>query len=711
MEDLELLLNIGNIILDAETYDKALQNIVSRLNRFLESDVCSIYLYNHKSDMLMMIANHGLHEDSIGKVSMKADEGLTGLSFSEEIFQFIQQASQHEQFKYFPGIGEEPFDTFIGIPLRDKKSILGVLVFQFQDNKELSPVLKKLLITVASLVSGVVSKYNISDLYEEPEQFRGGTDLEFPGFPLSEGIAIGTPVHLISQYIECKNEKFNLEQEKERFDNAFESTRKELNDLVEQMESSKEHFGSDIFSGHLLMLQDPSFRKEILHRITKYEKGAAFSIRFVSNKFIHSFKSIKDDYLRERASDVEDICQRLLSNLGALQKTAELKENSIIIASQLTPGETASLDMERVIGFVTQKDGPTSHTAILARNRQIPAVSGVEYLLKLTEFADKIIVDGHEGKIIINPSQAVLEAYESKRENQIRIRDSVKTVITDDAVIRQNRIKLFSNVSSLGDAAKANNSKADGIGLVRTEIFYLQRKGDFNFDAQVKLYSQILESFPNGPVIFRLLDLGADKRNRADIAEDNPALGLRGIRVLLENRDLFREQARALLQASTLGNTKLLVPFITETREFTQAKDLIQQTADEMGIQPPPVGAMIEIPSAAFILEELNEKADFFSVGTNDLFQYFCAVDRNNSHVNHLYSPDMQPFVSLLDLIYQKTKNSGKDVEICGEIAADPSLLSILIHIGYKQFSVNPYALGTIKSNLIQKYSKEEVKS
>ncbi len=706
MEDLELLLNIGNIILDAETYDKALQSIVSRLSRFLESDVCSIYLFNHNTEMLVMIANHGLHEDSIGKVSMKPSEGLTGLVYSEESFQFIQQASNHEKFKYFPGIGEEPFDTFIGIPLRDKKSILGVLVFQFQESKELDPVMEKLLITVGSLVSGVVRKYNISELYEESEQVQSGKDLELTGLPLSGGIAIGTPVHLISQYIECSHGEFDMEAEKTHLEQAFESTRNELLQLIEQMESSKEHFGSDIFSGHLLMLQDPSYKKGILHHITKHHKGAAFSIRFVSNKFIRGFKSIPDAYLRERASDVEDICQRLLSNLGVLQKTAELKTNSIVIADRLTPGETASLDMERVAGFVTQKDGPTSHTAILARNRQIPAVSGVEYLLKLTEFANTIIVDGFEGKIIINPSPEILQDYQLQKEKQTKAREEKEIGDIDDTVIKGQGIKLYSNVSSINDAVKASAVMADGIGLVRTEIFYLQRKGNFTFDAQVQLYSQILESFPNGPVVFRLLDLGADKRNRTDITEDNPALGLRGLRLLLEKRDLFKEQVRALLQASVGGNSKLMIPFITETKEFVTAKDFIHQTANEMGIKPLPVGAMIEIPSSVFILEELSDKADFFSIGTNDLFQYFCAVDRNNSHVSYLYSPDMQPFVNLLDLIYQKTKNSGKEVEICGEIATDPSLLSILIHIGYRQFSVNPYTLGTIRSNLIQKYSE-----
>ncbi len=704
MDDLELLLNIGNIILDTESYDTALQSIVSHLNQFMESDVCSIYLYNQNRDLLVLMATQGLQQDAIGKVNMKPSEGLTGHAFTLGNYFFIQDASHHSEYKYFPGIGEEPFNTFIGIPLRDKKSSHGVLVFQFLENKDNNPMLEKLLITVASIVSGMVLKFNIAEIYEESEQIQQSKDLIFNGLPLSDGIAIGTPVHMIYHYIESSQQKFDSQEEIGKLEKAFELTRAELVCLIEQIESSDEHISIDIFQGHLLMLQDPSYKKEMLHHIIKYNKGAAFSIRYVSNKYIRKFKSIPDGYLRERASDIDDICLRLLSNLGALHKTAELEENSIIIADRLTPGETAALDLEKVAGFVTQKDGPSSHTAILARNRQIPAVSGIEYLLKLTEFANTIIIDGFKGKIIINPSQATLDEFRLKQVVLKRLRSENKKEKVDDTLIKAHGIRLYSNVSSTLDAAKSAALNADGIGLVRTEIFYLQKKGNFNYQTQLELYGEILKNFPGKPIIFRLLDLGADKRLRSDIAEDNPALGLRGIRLLLKETELFKEQVRALLNVSTQGDIKLMVPFITETREFIEARDFIIAVAEEMGVALPPIGAMIEIPSAVFILDELVEKADFFSIGTNDLFQYFCAVDRNNSHVSGRYNPDSKSFISLLDLIFQKTKDSGKKVEICGEIAADPTILSILLHIGYTHFSINPYSLENVRENLAQRF-------
>jgi len=240
MDDLELLLNIGNIILNTETHDKALKSIVTHLNQFMESDACSIYLYNQNRDLLVLMATEGLHDDAIDHVSMKPSEGLTGITFTEGSYQFIQNASNHPKFKFFPGIGEEPFNTFIGIPLKDKKSIHGVLVFQFLENRENTPVMEKLLITVASIVSGMVSKFNISEIYEEVEKVQHEKDLIFDGLPLSEGIAIGTPVHMIYHYIESSQGVFDSKNEIDKLECAFERTRSELVQLIEQLEFSDE---------------------------------------------------------------------------------------------------------------------------------------------------------------------------------------------------------------------------------------------------------------------------------------------------------------------------------------------------------------------------------------------------------------------------------------------------------------------------------------
>jgi len=706
METIELLHNISNIIINTDSQSSALQKVVSHLSQFLESDVCSIYLLNKAKDGLLLSATKGLHNDAVGKVSMSLNEGLTGQAFSSDSYLIVNDAGKHERFKYFPGIGEEPFNTFIGIPLKSRKSSIGVLVFQFKEKRDNTPVMEKLLVTVSSIVSGLVLKFNLLDISGEM-QLRQQHDLVLQGVPLSDGIAIGQPVHVIYNYIESTQDTFDPESEVRDLAYAFDVTKIDLSELITKIDESGEQISSEIFHAHLLMLQDGSFKRDMVTHIISYNKGAAFAIRHVSENYIKKFRAIPDPYLRERAADVEDICQRLLTNLGVLNKEAKLQDNSIVISDRLTPGETASLDMEKVCGFITEKDGPTSHTAILARSRQIPAVSGVHNLLGNTEAAKNIIVDGFKGEVIVNPSKKTLEIYTRQQKEHARQQQTEVLSVPFVNQISKYGAKIQANVSSVMDTEKAASLNADGIGLVRTEIFYLQNQGDFDYETQLNLYQQIAQAFPSGPIIFRLLDIGADKRNRNDMAEDNPALGLRGIRLLLKEGDLMKDQINSLLEVSANHLIKILIPFISDAEEFSCIAGIIREAAAKKNLPSPPIGAMIEIPSAAFILEELLETADFFSVGTNDLFQYFCAVDRNNPRVSSMYNPDTKAFIRLLTMIFEKVQHSDKEIEICGEIAADPQVLTKLLEIGYRNFSINPYSIHPTRRNLLNWFSEK----
>lgn len=691
MEHIELIYEISNVIVDAKTHDEALSQIAKHLRNFLESDVCSFYLLNRSEDQLTLAATDGLNQDAVGNVSMATDEGLTGQVYTDDKFTYVNDAMKHERFKYFPGIGEEPFNTFIGLPLRSKDRHVGVLVFQFAQSRNYSPIMEKLLMTIGSIVSGLIQQFDILEFGDDAETMTELVDYELTGVALSDGIVVGKPVHIIYNFAESVKGEFDSEEEIKEVQQSFVATVEELKVLIRKIERSSEDMSTEIFRTHLMMLKDGSYKNDIIHHIAKYNKGGAFSIRHVSDKFIRKFRSFEDVYLRERAADIEDICQRLLKNLGALHKKAEIKENSIIIADRLTPGETASLDMEKVIGFITEKDGSTSHTAILARSREIPAVSGIQNLLNVTEFAELIIMDGHDGKIIINPSEETQRLYDEKRKSLQPLTQAQDPQEHID--LEKYGIKLYANVSSALDAEKSNRLNAGGIGLVRTEIFYLQKYGQFCKDTQVGLYSEILDKFDAGTVIFRLLDIGADKTIERKVDEDNPAMGLRGARLLLEDTELLLTQIEALIEVSNHERVKILVPFITELEEFIQIKSLIVEQYTTAGKAVPEIGVMIEIPSAVFILDELLVYADFFSVGTNDLFQYFCAVDRNNTLVSNAYDPTMDAFIRLLKMIHDKIKPSGKDVEICGEVAADPFMLEKLLEIGYNIFSINPYSV------------------
>ncbi|NQU64046.1 MAG: GAF domain-containing protein, partial [SAR324 cluster bacterium] len=569
MESIDLLHNISNIIINTDSHSGALQEVVSHLSQFLESEVCSIYLLNKARDGLLLSATKGLHKDAVGKVSMGLTEGLTGQAFSSDSYLIVNDATKHAHFKYFPGIGEEPFNTFIGIPLVNRNTSIGVLVFQFKENRENTPMLEKLLITVSSIVSGLVLKFNLLEITEEGSQLNQQQDLVLQGISLSDGIVVGRPVHVIYNYIESTQDSFDPESEVRDLTYAFDATKNDLSDLIVKIEKSDEPFNSEIFNAHLLMLQDGAFKRDMVNHIISFNKGAAFSIRHVSENYIKKFRAIPDPYLRERAADIEDICQRLLTNLGVLSKSAELFDNSIIISDRLTPGETASLDMEKVCGFITEKDGPTSHTAILARSRRIPAVSGVLNLLGKTEAANTIIIDGFKGEIIVNPSEKTLEVYIRRRDEYLRNQkvDDISVPVINS--IRKHGIQVHANVSSILDAEKAASLNADGIGLVRTEIFYLQNQGKFDYDIQLKIYRQIAQAFTSGPIVFRLLDIGADKNTRSAFVEDNPALGLRGIRLLQKEKVLLYDQIGSLLEVGADHPVKILVPFISEAAEFS----------------------------------------------------------------------------------------------------------------------------------------------
>ncbi len=690
MQHIELMYEISHEIMDAETHSEALSRIATKLKNFLEADVCSFYLIQRNDEnQLILAATNGLHEDAVGNVQIKSGEGLTGHTFEIDEFYYVNDATDHEKFKYFPGIGEEPFKTFIGVPLKTKTKKIGVLVFQFVEKKNYSPFLEKLLVAISSLVSNMIMQFDILELDEATEEIQNLEDFIVKGVGLSEGVAIGVPVHIIYEFVESVKDKFDKNKEIKAMNNAFNATIKELKSLITELE--KKNANADIFHAHLLMLKDGSFKNDIQHHIVNYKKSAAFSIRHVADKFIERFRSMDDFYLKERAADIEDICQRLLHNLGVVRKKVNLRENSIIVSKSLTPGETASLELDKVSGFVTEKDGVTSHTAILARSRGIPAVSGIEGLLNLTEFANQLIIDGKKSIVIINPSEKTIKKYKAKIK-KIKFHPEDRVELCQK--INQAGINIYANVSSVLDANKANELGAAGIGLVRTEIFYLHEHGSFNLRKQYSVYSSIFKVFTNGSIVVRLLDIGSDKIINKNFTEENPALGLRGARLLLDNQRLLKTQIRALIRLNQPERLKILIPFITYKEEFFELRKIIIKEFNKFNADVPEIGLMIEIPSIVFDLDGLIESADFFSIGTNDLFQYFCAVDRNNAKISDYYKPQNENFINLLRMIFEKISPSGKMIEICGEIASEKEMLEKLIKIGYKNFSVNPYSLG-----------------
>nr|WP_221270413.1 phosphoenolpyruvate--protein phosphotransferase [Desulfurispira natronophila] len=690
--------------------------ITTYLKRELKSDVCSIYLLNRNDDQtLTLAATEGLHQDAIDSVSMLTSEGLTGLAYTSNEYTFIREANQHPQFKYFPGIGEEPFQTFIGIPLKSSLHTFGVLVFQFKRRKNNTRMQQKLLTAVAAQVSGLVLRHYMLESPLNMDRYASGNEVVLQGVPLSEGIAIGHPVRVIYRFIESAAVDIDPEAELKSMESAFSRTSRDLRVLARRMKRQGAAAESEIFHTHLLMLEDSSFKKEVVRHIQDFHKSAAFSVRHVADKLIQKFHSFSDPYLRERAADIDDICQRLMTHLGVIAKQADLTENSIIISDRLTPGETASLDLEKVSAFITERDGVTSHTAILAKNRNMPAVTGITNLFEVTEYTRQIIVDGYQGTVIINPTEETLRRCGQQQQHSQRRRQLDQRRPTPQGPINLpdgESVSFYANVSSLLDAQKSGQDSACGIGLVRTEIFYLQNDGAFDRNQQIETYRQIVKAFEHGIIIFRLFDIGSDKKSTKESKEENPALGYRGSRLLLGERQFMQEQIEALLQVigenAHRNDIKIMVPFVSDPEEFFAIHNIILERATEMNVTTPQIGVMLEIPSAVFAMDELATKADFFSVGTNDLFQYFFALDRGDPQVSNYYHPHNPAFLRLLQMVLDKSRQLDRPVEICGEVATDRAILRQLIAMGYRTFSVNPYVINGLKRFLQREFGAKE---
>jgi len=703
MRRIELLLGISNIILNADDTNTTLQKIVSFLKDATQSDVCSIYLLSGQArDKLLLSATDGLSEKSVGTVSLGLDEGLTGLTYSSDQYTFIRNATTHERFHYFPGINEEPYNTFIGIPLRSRAHEFGVLVFQFRKNKRNTAMLKELLRAVAAQVSGLVLKHYLIQSHPSDVFVDNKTERVETGIPLSSGIAFGEPVIVMAKLVEMTHHHASPKEELEAFHTALANTKTDLEELISKMDDASQQIASNIFETHLMMLNDSTFRKDIEMHIVEIRKSAAFSVRHVADQYIKKFRNINDAYIRERATDIDDIALRLLSHLGAVAKSSALHENSVIFADRLTPGETATLDLELVCGFVTEKDGVTSHTAILAKSRKIPAVTGIDNIHNKVEACERVIVDGYEGVVVFNPTPETTARYKEKLASKKLPAEDKEYACRNLILSDGSRVNFYANVSSVLDSEKAEMFCADGIGLVRTEIFYLSDIGPCSLEKRIETYRGILRVFSEKPVVFRLLDIGSDKKSAYEAFEDNPALGNRGVRLLLTDyRAMLDNQLTALIRLNKeYGNIKILVPFVADAVEYFRVKEIAKLIAEKEGTKLPEMGVMLEIPSLLFQLDLFKGECDFFSIGTNDMFQYLFALDRGNPKVSSLYQPDNSSFLSLLANILNKSKELGIPVEICGEMAADPEMLMKLIEIGYRDFSVSPYAINELKYHL-----------
>ena len=532
------------------------------------------------------------------------------------------------------------------------------------------------------------------------------------GIPVSQGVSQGRVVVLNRSRIVPAKAGFEIDDqagEEARLQTALAETRKQLTAVQERL---RDEFGakeSQIFDAHLLVLEDPALMEEVGRQVRDEHHTPEYAFYTASEKYAEALSAVDDSYLSERAADIRDVTQRVLGNLMGQPQQAgvsDLTEPCIVVANDLTPSDTAQLDPAKVLGFVTEVGSRTSHTAILARSLQIPAVLGLGEAIEELKPGQTVLLDGFNGFVIISPSDQTLFEYGQLVERQTSIEESLDEIRAEPAkTLDGHTITLSANIERARDVEAVRKSGATGVGLFRTEFLFINRSDLPNEEEQFQSYKKVTESLAPEPVIIRTLDLGGDKLlSHVNVAaEMNPFLGWRAIRLCLEEKDLFRTQLRAILRASAFGDLKIMYPMVSGMDELDAANVLLEECRDQLRAEGVKfaenleIGVMIETPSAAMIADSLARRVQFFSIGTNDLIQYSLAVDRLNEKIAHLYEPTHPGILRLIKATVDAGQAQKIWTGVCGEMAGELAMVPLLIGLGVAELSVVPSLVPRVK--------------
>ncbi len=714
LEKLTTLEIISEIIARAHTLRELLEQIVHLVAERMGTEVCSIYLL--EDEMLRLKATVGLDEDAVDTVAMTVQEGLTGLVVEEGEAIAVEDAHSHPRFKYFPVTREERYHSFLGVPLQYLGDTLGVITVQKVESKPFGQDEIKMLKATAGQLSGVIVHARLLDQVHNQQTAEPSPSavpsaaMVHRGIPAAGGIGVGT-VHFLGagSRLGPVRERRSADPDRERADlkKAVEASFLDLT-VIEKMVSRRlsEAEGA-IFHTHLLILRDQWFLQRIEEEIAN-GWSAATAVRRAVQTYVELFGNINDPYLRERAVDVVDVGRRLVANLVGEESEpppADVPEETVIVAEEMTPSDLVGLDKDKVKGIVLGAGYTTSHTVILAKSFGIPVVTGVGPMKELFVEGEEIIVDGSQGIVYCRPTDEIRHELE-RRTVWLKDRSAQLSALRDlpSETLDGQAICLGVNIGLAHEVEEAVRQGAEEIGLYRTEYAFAIRSGFPTEQEQVEIYRQTCSSFGGRSVTIRTLDIGGDKSlPYFPIEEVNPFLGWRSIRISLDRPDLLEPQLRAILRVSADYPIRILFPMISGAGELGQALahlDIAKEQLEREGLPydpAVPVGLMVEVPGAVAVIDSLLARVDFVSIGTNDLVQYMLAVDRGNRKVANLYDPLHPAVLEALQRILKAGEAAGKEVSLCGEMAGEPLYVPLLLGLGFRSLSMLPPAILAVK--------------
>ncbi len=733
---LRTLEDISALIVHSHDLQETLNNIVTLIARRTRSNVCSIYLLEDDGETLVLKATKGLSKSAVGKVRMNTSEGLTGLVVEQRGVIALEDAPSHPRYKYFRETKEERFLSFLGLPLFEHRSPIGVLIIQTKEPRSFTKEEISTVTTIAWQISSIIINAKLLDSMRKKEEERAYFERELERLQTGEqnrmtdatgtgnkgkqplmitGTAVSPGFSWGKVYIIKRDQKENIlqlekaglpQEERQRFQIALEKARIETIYMERRIAQTLSKEDAAIFHTHLMILEDRGFISKVQELIDG-GRGAARAVQEVVSHYVNAFSRIEDPYLRERSADMEDIGRRIIDCLSGNERSrVTLSEKRVIVAEDILPSDLATLEHDKILGIVTAKGDGNSHAAIMARSLGIPAVFGnMESIARISP-RDDVIIDGNTGCIFVNPDTKVMEEYERlHRDYHAKKRELEELREMPAVTVDGNRVFLRANIGLLSDIRIAQANGAEGVGLYRTEFPYMARSSFPTRKEQYVLYRKILEGFGRLPVTFRTLDIGGDKGLPYFTypKEDNPFMGWRSIRFSLEREDIFREQLAAILMASPHGRANLMFPMVSSVDEIRTIRKILSEIRLELQKDGHafdseiPLGIMIELPAAVQTAHLLIKEVDFFSIGTNDLIQYTMAADRNNPKVKSYYDPYHPAVLHSIRKVAEVARQAGKRVSLCGEMAAEPVNAVLLLGMGICDFSLSAPYIPAVK--------------